>query len=280
MSAIAKTVWLIESRFRDALSLDEMAEHAGVSRSHLSRIFPIATGYSLSAYVRGRRLTEAAKVLADGAPDILGVALDAGYGSHEAFTRAFREQFALTPDELRKRRSLNALPLVEPLNMDSYTEVRLAPPKIEDHPAMRLAGIGQHYTTATLHSIPDQWSRFGPLIGQMVGDKSGDSFGVVGRMEGSDGGFDYFTAVPIGPDLEMVPGVTVMSLPAARYARFRHQGHISDIRSTCAAVFDDGVPALGVETDPTYFSFLEYYGEDFNPQNGTGTVEIWVALKK
>jgi AraC family transcriptional regulator len=46
-------------------------------------------------YVRGRRLTEAAKVLSDGAPDILTVALDAGYGSHEAFTRAFRDQFGV-----------------------------------------------------------------------------------------------------------------------------------------------------------------------------------------
>jgi AraC family transcriptional regulator len=51
MSAVAKTLWLIESRFRETLSLDEMAAHAGMSRSHLSRI-PIATGYSLSAYIR------------------------------------------------------------------------------------------------------------------------------------------------------------------------------------------------------------------------------------
>ena len=106
MSAIAKTVWFIETRFRDnELSLDDMATHAGVSRSHLSRIFPIVTGWQLSAYLRGRRLTEAARELANGAPDILDVALDVGYGSHEAFTRAFRDQFGLTPDE-----SAEALP--------------------------------------------------------------------------------------------------------------------------------------------------------------------------
>ena len=69
MSAIAKTIWMIESRFGETVSLDEMAAHAGVSRSHLSRIFPMATGYSISAYIRGRRLTEAAKALAHGAPE-------------------------------------------------------------------------------------------------------------------------------------------------------------------------------------------------------------------
>ncbi len=279
MSAIAKTIWLIESRFRDSISLEEMATHAGVSRSHLSRIFPIATGISISAYMRGRRLTEAAKALANGAPDILAVALDAGYGSHEAFTRAFREQFALTPDDIRKRRSLQSLPLVEPLTMDTDTKVRLAPPKVEQHGVMRLAGISQHYTPATMNGIADQWSRFGPLIGEMVGTAKGDSFAVIGRMDEASSGFDYFCGIPVGPNLEMIPGVAVMSLPAARYARFTHDGHVSQIRATCAAVFEDGLPTLGAETDPTYFSFLEYYGPDFDAHAGTGTIEVWVALK-
>ncbi len=78
MSAVAKTIWMIESRFRRTICRSmTMAGHAGVSRSHLSRIFPVATGCSISAYIRGRRLTEAAKALAEGAPDILSVALDA-----------------------------------------------------------------------------------------------------------------------------------------------------------------------------------------------------------
>lgn len=54
MSAIAKTLWLIESRCRETLPLDEMAAPAGMSRSHLSRISPSP----LSAYIRGRRLAE------------------------------------------------------------------------------------------------------------------------------------------------------------------------------------------------------------------------------
>jgi AraC family transcriptional regulator len=44
---------------------------------------------------------EAARQLCNGAPDILTIALNAGYGSHEAFTRAFRDQFGLTPEQAR-----------------------------------------------------------------------------------------------------------------------------------------------------------------------------------
>lgn len=278
MSAIAKTIWMIESRFRDPPSLDEMAQHANVSRSHLSRTFPIVTGYSISAFVRARRLTEAAKALAEGAPNILDVALDAGYGSHEAFSRAFREQFQLTPDELRRRRSLNAVALVEAIRMDPAEKTKLAPPKIETYPALRLAGLNQHYTGATMAGIPDQWTRFHPFIQAMAGNAPGESFAVVGRMADHVDGFDYFAAIPIKPGVELLAGLTEMTLPAARYARVRHEGHISQIRATCAAAFD-WVAASDHKADNSRFSFLEYYGADFDPRSGTGTVEIWIALK-
>lgn len=145
MTAIAKTIWLIESHFGAPISLDDMAGQAGVSRTHLSRIFPLVTGYSISGYTRARRLTEAAKALVAGAPDILSVALDAGYGSHEAFTRAFRDQFGLTPAELRKRRSLSDLNLVEPLPMYAETIAKLAPPRIEHMPPRKFAGLMEEH---------------------------------------------------------------------------------------------------------------------------------------
>lgn len=279
MSAIAKTVWFIESRSRDReLSLELMAEHAGISRSYLSRIFPIITGHQLRAYIRGRRLTEAARALAEGAPDILDVALDAGYGSHEAFTRAFREQFGLTPDELRRRRSLDTLDLVEPLRMDSTDSITLAPPVVEEMDALRIAGMNQYFTWKTMDTIPQLWQRFGPYIPEMEDGGPIPVFGVVGpQPEGSDG-FDYFVAAPVPTGGELLPGLTEMSIPAGTYARFTHEGHIADIRRTCAAVFDSGLPALGRESDPRWFSFIEYYGPDFEPSTGLGTVEIWVKL--
>jgi len=55
-------------------------------------------------YVRVRRLSEAARALVGGAPEILTVALDSGNGSHEAFTRAFRDQFGVTPASVRAQR--------------------------------------------------------------------------------------------------------------------------------------------------------------------------------
>jgi AraC family transcriptional regulator len=106
MNPVSKALWYIENNFAGEITLDQIAGVAGVSRYHVSRAFGEAIGRPITLYVRGRRLTEAAKALASGATDILTVALESGYGSHEAFTRAFREQFGQTPESVRAQRHL------------------------------------------------------------------------------------------------------------------------------------------------------------------------------
>lgn len=276
MSAITKTIWLIESRSSDQLTLDDMAGHAGVSRSHLSRIFPLATGYSISAYLRGRRLSEAAKALAGGAPDILAVALDAGYGSHEAFTRAFRDQFGLTPDEVRRRRSLQNLDIVEPLPMNTDTATKLPEPVIERRPAMRVAGLMDRHEMSNSNGIPQQWQQFGAYIGNVPGAVPGAAYGVVADADEST--CEYMSGVEVTANAELPKEFKVINVPAQRYARHRHEGHISTIRSTIGAIYGQWLPQSGYR-QAEGISFIEYYGPDFNPATGLGTVEIWIGLE-
>jgi AraC-like DNA-binding protein len=98
--AVERALWFIESHFRRDLTLDQISEVACVSRYHMSRMFALSMGIPVMRYLRARRLSEAARALANGAPDILSVALDVGYGSHEAFTRALWEQFGDRPAPL------------------------------------------------------------------------------------------------------------------------------------------------------------------------------------
>ena len=124
MNPVGKALWYIDSHFAGDITLEEIARASGVSRFYLSRAFGEATGRSVMRYVRGRRLTNAARSLSAGASDILSVALEAGYGSHEAFTRAFRDQFGLTPETVRAQCHLGNLELVEPIKMDENTHRR------------------------------------------------------------------------------------------------------------------------------------------------------------
>src|SRR6185295_13786026 len=164
MNPAGKALWYVESHFSRELTLEEIADLAGVSRYHVSRAFGAATGHSIMRYVRGRRLTEAARSLSDGAPDILAIALEAGYGSHEAFTRAFRDQFGVTPEMVRAQGHLNGIELVEPVKMDETFVANLKPVRFENGKPLLVAGLSQRYTCETSAGIPAQWQRFLPYI--------------------------------------------------------------------------------------------------------------------
>src|SRR3977135_79962 len=146
MNPAQKALWFIESHLAGGLTLDEIAGVAGISRFHMVRAFAAATGFSVMRYVRARRLTEAARALAAGAPDILTLALDADYGSHEAFTRAFRDYFGVTPEMVRAATCPDTLRLQEPVMMDSPALDHLKPPRFETSKPLLVAGVGERIT--------------------------------------------------------------------------------------------------------------------------------------
>src|SRR3984893_9996020 len=145
MNPAQKALWFIESHLADELTLDEIAGIAGISRFHMVRAFAAATGLSVMRYVRGRRLSEAARALAGGAPDILTLALDADYGSHEAFTRAFRDHFGVTPEAVRSCARLDHITLQSPILMDSTLTDNLQAPRFETSTPLLVAGLGERY---------------------------------------------------------------------------------------------------------------------------------------
>jgi AraC family transcriptional regulator len=84
----------------------------------------------------------------------LSVALDTGYGSHEAFTRAFRDQFGLTPEAVRAQRRTCNLDLVEPIKLDETLIEDLKPVRFENGKPLLIAGLGERYTWESSKAIP------------------------------------------------------------------------------------------------------------------------------
>src|ERR1700744_1704060 len=178
MNPAQKALWYIESHLATPLTLDEISAVAGVSRFHMVRAFAAATGFSAIRYVRARRLTEAARALAAGAPDILDVALDAEYGSHEAFTRAFRDHFGVTPETVRATTGLDKLKLQEPILMESTAFDHIATPRFETGKAMLVAGIGDRFSHDNGAGIPGLWHRFHQYVQSFPGRIGPGGYGV------------------------------------------------------------------------------------------------------
>jgi AraC family transcriptional regulator len=275
MSPVNKALWYIESHFAEDITLDEIARISGASRFYLTRAFGEATGHSIMRYVRGRRLTEAAKSLSAGASDILAVALEAGYGSHEAFTRAFRDQFGLTPECVRAQRHLDNLQLVEPMKMSETIFATLEAPRIEDGKPLLIAGLVERYDNATNTAIPAQWQKFVPHIGAIPGQIGTTTYGVCCNGD-DEGNFDYVCGVEVASFSDLPAEFGRVRIAPRKYAVFVHRDHVSTIRRTINTIWNKWLPDSGREVaDAPCF---ERY-QDFDPRKGTGIIEIWIPLK-
>jgi AraC family transcriptional regulator len=276
MNAAQKALWYIESHLARPLTLDEISAMAGISRFHMVRAFAAATGFSVMRYVRARRLTEAARTLAAGAPDILQVALDADYGSHEAFTRAFRDHFGVTPETVRATTCLTTLKLQEPILMESTAFDTIAPPRFETGKAMLVAGLGERISFDNSAGIPALWNRFHREVHDLPGRIGQVAYGVC--TNGDDTGyFDYIAAVEVADFSDLPRDFSRVRIPEQRYAVFSHTDHISTIRRTISAVWNHWLPSSGHKlADAPSF---ERYDEKFDPVSGNGGLEIWVPIK-
>src|ERR1700678_1451531 len=99
---ILRVLTHIQEHLDEALDLEELARVACFSSFHFHRIFAAMTGETIADHVRRLRLERAAMALRAGAKQVIQVALDAGYEAHEAFTRAFKAAYGVSPAEFRR----------------------------------------------------------------------------------------------------------------------------------------------------------------------------------
>ena len=135
----------IQTSLEEDLSLEKIAERAGMSAYHFHRVFRGAVGETLKQYTQRLRLERAAHELRIRHASVLDVALGTGFQSHETFTRAFKRQFGIRPKDFRVNGSLPTTDttqstLSEPLNKYT-TQYQLSKVRIQQLNPIPLAFI-------------------------------------------------------------------------------------------------------------------------------------------
>lgn len=273
---LQRALWVIERHLYGDLGLPAIAQACGVSTFHLSRAFSEHYGRSLTDYVRGRRLSLAAESLARGAPDILEVALASGYGSHEAFSRAFKTSLGLTPEAVRRRATADGLPLTAALDMTMSRHPSLAPPALRALEDQTFAVLSGRFSFAGMRDIPALWRRFMDFYPR-IRDKLDPAPWAVMSAPDDDGAFDYACAIVVPPTSALPRGLSRMSVRAHRYAVFTHAGHVSLIRGTYEEIWNSALAAHGwtLADRPV----LESHRTGFDARTGEGGLEIWVPVE-
>ncbi len=95
----------IEDKLNEKLTIEELARISFFSRFHFHRIFHAVVGDPVMEYIRKRRLSCAALDLLGSNRRITDIAFDYQFNTHDAFTRAFKRFFEISPDEYRKNRT-------------------------------------------------------------------------------------------------------------------------------------------------------------------------------
>lgn len=276
MKSIAdKALWIIERNSDRDLNINAIAHACNVSRSHLANAFGSATGLSVIKYLRSRRLSQSAQVLADGAPDILSVAFDAGYNSHEAFTRAFRDEFSITPESVRERKSIHGLTLTPPLALRPRTSTRLPAPRFEKQEKILMVGLSELCSFETTITIPAQWQRFMTYYGAIPHKTQAIPVGLNQALD-DDGQFRYLCGVEVTRFADTLPALDQVEIAPSCYVVFEHNGHVSTLYETYATIWNEALPALDCEVAEA--PVLERHNPIFDPQTGEGGLTLWIPL--
>ena len=139
----------IENNISEEINIIRLADSFHVSPWHFQRLFKALAGDSLGGYIRGRRLTQAAKLLLGSKFSITDIAFKVGFNSHEVFTRAFRLYFGQSPKDFRNNKPtviLNEKPIL------STKLVRHLEKEINHEPVVKI--VKEHYIVGVGTTVP------------------------------------------------------------------------------------------------------------------------------
>ncbi|NIR29565.1 MAG: helix-turn-helix transcriptional regulator [Gammaproteobacteria bacterium] len=100
---VGRALLALHRRPAQPWTLETLAREVGASRSHLAGCFARLIGQPPMQYLSQWRMQLAARMLADGSAKVASVALDVGYASEAAFSRAFKRLVGVSPAQWRQQ---------------------------------------------------------------------------------------------------------------------------------------------------------------------------------
>lgn len=272
MQRFFKSIEYIEQHLYDKISVHEIAAASHYSTYHYSRVFKALVGDTPKEYLRKRRLTLAAKRLLTEDVGILELAIDCQFDSQEAFTRAFKALFNMTPAQYRKINEPFRLLYKKPFSEDDMDFLQhgiTMEPDIVEQPAMKIVGIATQYDDGDL-SLPKLWSAFRPYRDSIPNRVGSDFFGIYECYEEDDDNtrFVYICSAQVENFDDVPDGLITRELDAQTYARFTHTGPIARLEDTLRYIWGSWLPKSDYQyANKPDFELLPAGFNDADPNN-------------
>lgn len=286
IAALNRLVDAIEADLSEQVDLDALASSQGTTEYHLRRMFSSLAGLPVSEYVRRRRMTQAAADVVAG-DALLSIAVRFGYGSAEAFGRAFAAVHGASPADVRKDGG--------PLRTQPQLRFRLTiegnesmDTRIVQRPAFRLVGhavrvplihegANPHIQEHIASLAPAKHARLKELstaepagLLQVTSDVDPD------YAEGSE--LTYLHGVAVGKDTTPPPDLDAIEVPAGSWAVFSTTGpYPAALQTTWSATATEWFPSnpWRLRPGPSMVAVL-----DRTPDFSAATCELWLPVER
>lgn len=279
---------MVEDRTAEPVDAAAMARVALTSEHHLRRMFATLAGMPLAEYVRRRRLTLAGAEVVGGNRTLLEIAVEHGYGSTEAFSRAFRAMHGISPGQARRTGAVLSFQprMAFRLTIEGSETVQY---RIVDKGAFRIVGpkarvpiihLGRNTAMENfIRGLDKQvWGQIAELSDQ-------EPAGVLGvtmplgpdREEGSE--VDYYQGA--ATSAHGAQGMETLEVPASTWVVFPTSGPVSEHPQSLQRLWADAY-GQWFPANPAYRSVPgpELLKVDTAQDGSTADAELWLPVER
>lgn len=281
MSIIGNSIQYMEDHITENITVEDIAKGVGVSSFYFQKGFSMLCGYTVSEYIRNRRMALAGNDLLVTDEKIIDIALKYGYDSPDSFTKAFTRFHGVTPTSVRKDEVL--LKSFAPLKIKISLEGGyLMDYKIVKKEAFTVIANAKTFPyEGAKEIIPQFWQEhFQSGKGAVVCGE----YGINIDLEMGQENFEYLIADPYNPQKEVPEGFVTRTIPAFDWAVFPCKGSMpTALQDVNTKIYTEWLPALK-EYEFAAGYCVEYYDDPTKYEKGTQDenyyCEIWIPVKK
>lgn len=281
IESISETISYIEENIMEELNIEKIAKHTFISSFYFQKGFSMLCGFTVSDYIRYRRLTLAGREIVSTDEKIIDVAVKYGYDSPDSFTRAFTRFHGITPTAARKDGAI--MKFFAPLKISFVLKGGFTMDyKIVKKDAFTVIGVSKKlsYDEAKTE-IPKFWVEH---YQTGKGDTVCGMYGI--NIDESMGGknFEYLIASDYNGKSEVPNGFVIKTIPAFTWAVFPCVGAMPKaMQESNQKIFSEWLPNCKDYEFAAGYNIEMYHSPSDYPkgvQDENYYSEIWIPIKK
>lgn len=286
IKSFEKAIIYIEENLNEDFKAEDVAKSIGYSYYHFTRLFEGLLGETVGNYIRKRRMAKAAQDLLYTDKKIIDISLNFQFKSPEAFTRAFRKIYDISPTQYRKNRidvfKGNKKYIDEERLKHILNNITIHP-VIKVIPEVKVIGI-KGKTALDNNVLPDLWSTFNKNISKII--KKSNPLKAYGICEndrpsnqfGENVEYSEIVGVEVTSFEHIPEGMIAKVIPKGKYAVFTHKGSLQKLQETYEYIWGTWIPCSKVELDIR--DDFEIYDERFRGANNSlSEIDIYIPIK-